>query len=236
MKASAEPIVITCEHGGRRVPPELRAVFRGHAALLRSHAGWDPGALLVARHLARALGAPLHAVTVSRLVVDTNRSRHHPRLFSMLTRPLDGADRARILARYYLPFRGAVESALARRIAAQGSVLHLSVHSFTPELDGERRDADIGILYDPRRRAEARFARRLRAALQQCLPGLRVRCNYPYRGSADGFTTHLRGRHGAGQYAGIELELNQHLVARPAATWRAVRRGLTAALHDAIAT
>jgi hypothetical protein len=41
-----------------------------------------------------------------------------------------------------------------------------------------------------------------------------VRRNYPYRGTADGFTTYLRRQFSARKYLGIELEVNQSLLGR----------------------
>jgi predicted N-formylglutamate amidohydrolase len=213
----------------------LRRAFRGHERTLRSHRGWDPGALVLARSLARALRAPLHAATISRLVVDLNRSPHHPRLFSGITRRCDGAARDAIIARHYRPYRDAVERAIAATVRDGRAVLHLSIHSFTPWLAGRPRRADIGLLYDPARRREAAFARRLRDALRRRLPGLRVRRNYPYRGTDDGLTTWLRHRYGGAAYAGIELELNQALVAGPPAAWADLRRALCAAVRAALA-
>src|SRR5689334_17093692 len=72
-------ILITCEHGGNRIPPKYRALFRNARALLDSHRGYDAGALAMARDLAAALQAPLISSTVSRLLVDLNRSVGHPR-------------------------------------------------------------------------------------------------------------------------------------------------------------
>ena len=77
--ASASP-VITCEHGGNRIPAPYRDLFHTHQALLDSHRGYDPGALIMARALATAFAAPLVTSTVSRLLVDLNRSVGHPRL------------------------------------------------------------------------------------------------------------------------------------------------------------
>ncbi len=37
------PIVITCEHGGNRVPKLYRELFHGQRRLLESHRGYDPG-------------------------------------------------------------------------------------------------------------------------------------------------------------------------------------------------
>ncbi|EMR04461.1 putative N-formylglutamate amidohydrolase [Cesiribacter andamanensis] len=87
-------------------------------------------------------------------------------------------------------------------------VYHLSIHSFTPVLGGEVRDADIGLLFDPDRPLEVALCAHWQALLQTSLPHFRIRNNYPYLGIDDGFTSHLRLLHPQ-QYAGIELELNQ---------------------------
>ncbi|UCE84722.1 MAG: N-formylglutamate amidohydrolase [Deltaproteobacteria bacterium] len=207
-----EPAVVSCEHGGNRVPARWRPLFAGAAELLASHRGWDPGSLVLARRIARALGRPLLAHRVTRLLADANRSRHHPRLFSELTRGLPASEREGILTRCWAPHRARVEAELARRLRRGRRVFHLSVHSFTPVLHGVDRETDLALLYDPARRSEralcARWSRLLRAAA----PDLRVRRNHPYRGVADGLTTTLRRRFGP-RYLGIELEVSQSLAA-----------------------
>lgn len=201
--------MLTCEHAGRRVPPEQRALFAGAARELASHRGWDPGALDVAQRLARASGAKLLAVTTTRLLVDPNRSAHNPRVFSRYTRGLPAPERAALLERHHRPHWQAVRAAVMR---PGPPVLHLAVHSFTPVLRGARRDFEIGLLYDPSRAGEralaVRWQRRLRSE------GLRVRRNAPYRGTADGLPTALRRALPARRYTGFELELNQRVLAR----------------------
>ena len=76
-------------------------------------------------------------------------------------------------------------------------------------LRGETRNADVGILYDPRRPAEKRFAMAWARAIRAAARELRVRRNYPYLGVGDGLTTTLRRRFPAWRYLGIELEVNQ---------------------------
>lgn len=226
-------LVLTCEHGGHRVPAPLRARFRGAAEVLASHRGWDRGALAVARQLARALHAPLHAATISRLVVDLNRSATHPRVFSQWTRDLPPAERERLLAAHHRPHRDAVERDIARRLARGGRVLHVAVHSFTPVLDGEVRRADVGVLFDPARREEGAFYRRWKRAFAEAAPPWRVLANDPYRGTSDGLTTALRRRFPRG-YLGLELELNQRLFAADPRRWRPVGKLVTAALTAAL--
>lgn len=225
--------IITCEHGGRLVPLGLAPLFDQHEELLDSHRGWDPGALELAERLARRLGAPLHATRTSRLVVDLNRSLHAPDLFSELTRQLPPADRDRILAEHYFPYRNAVETAVAAGVDT-ATVLHLSIHSFTPDLDPEARDFDLGILFDPERPGEAAFARRLHATLASRAPELAVRDNEPYLGVADGLTTHLRQRFTAERYLGIELEVDQRLPLGDRDRWREVCGEIVEAVAAAV--
>jgi predicted N-formylglutamate amidohydrolase len=219
----APELVLSCEHGGNRVPPALQGLFRGRARWLASHRGWDPGALAAARALARASGAPLLATTISRLLVDANRSPSNPAVFSEVTRGLAPEQRARLLERYHRPHWARVREAL-RAAGARGlPVLHVAVHSFTPRWRGESRRFEIGLLYDPRRGGERALAGAWQRRLRALDPGLRVRRNAPYRGAADGLTTALRRELPASRYLGIELELAQAALAHPALRRRLLR-------------
>lgn len=205
-------ILVTCEHGGNRVPAAWASRFADAAETLATHRGWDPGALLLARAIARKLRAPLRAATVTRLLVDLNRSPHHPRVFSEWTRALPRVERAGLLARYHAPHRDAVEGDVAEFVRRGRRVLHLGVHSFTPVLDGVVRRADLGLLYDPRRPLEHSLCAAWADELMRALPHLAVRRNQPYRGVSDGLTTWLRQRFPADAYLGIEIEVNQRLL------------------------
>jgi predicted N-formylglutamate amidohydrolase len=207
-------LLVTCEHGGHRVPREAAAMFRGRDALLESHRGWDAGALFLARQLARRTGAPLVATTVTRLLVEPNRSPHNPRVFSALTRPLPASQRRALLERYHRPHWERVERAIRAALERAPLVVHVAVHSFTPLLGRELRDFEVGLLYDPSRAGELAFCRAWAAELSARAPWLRVRRNAPYRGVADGLPTAMRRRVPAARYVGIELEVNQGLLDR----------------------
>lgn len=235
--ALIESLLLTCEHGGNAIPRRWRPLFAGQEALVASHRGWDPGALALARHLSRTLHAPLVASTTSRLLVELNRSPGHPSLFSSITKALPGDERRRILEAHYVPYRTEVERRMREAIrtaGSKGAVLHLSVHTFTPELDGEVRNADVGLLYDPSRKLERDFCARWCESLRDAGPGLRIRMNYPYRGTADGLTTHLRRRFPASRYLGIELEVNQVLAAGSLAARRGIQRAVSDSLRKVL--
>jgi predicted N-formylglutamate amidohydrolase len=229
---SGASLILTCEHAGNRVPRSYESLFEGHEELLNSHRGYDLGAHEVARHLSRTLAAPLFEVTVTRLLVDLNRSAGHPRLFSEVTRHLPAADRERILSRHYWPHRGRVLAAIDRELAAGRTVFHLAVHSFTPVLDGVTRQVDLGLLYDPGRKQELECAIRWASILESKAPGLRVRRNQPYRGVADGLTTAMRRSHPRGRYLGFELELNQSLFVEVDRRARSIARILVESLEE----
>lgn len=231
----ADHLLITCEHGGNRIPARYRPLFAGCEALLQSHRGFDPGARILARELSRALAAPLFVSTTSRLLIDLNRSIGHPALYSEATRDEPATVRRDILKRYYLPYRNRVEAHIAAALAGGSRVVHLSSHSFTPELDGDIRTADIGLLYDPARSGEAELCRRWQARLKAAAPEWNVRRNYPYRGRSDGFTAYLRRRFAADAYLGIELEINHRHVLAGGPQWRSLRRDVIASLRRAMA-
>ena len=187
-----DTFIITCEHGGNRIPAPYRRLFRGQRALLDSHRGYDPGSLVMAKALASACRAPLVASTISRLLIDLNRSIGHPQLFSAVTRAAPAETRAQIVEQYYRPYRVQVERLVRQAVSRGHRVIHISSHSFTAELDGRVRGADVGLLYHPGRRGEAEVCARWKESLAALAPELRVRRNYPYAGKGDGLTSHLR--------------------------------------------
>ncbi len=187
----------------------------------------------MARALAKALRARLVSSTVSRLLVDLNRSIGHPQLFSPWTRGSPATIQARIIDRHYRPYREEVEGLVRQSTSRGRRVIHISSHSFTPALHGKVRRADVGLLYDPARHAEAELCARWKESLGAVDPTLRVRRNYPYAGKGDGLTSYLRTRFPRGAYVGIELEVNQSIVVAAGRRWASVRRGLIDSLRMA---
>jgi predicted N-formylglutamate amidohydrolase len=112
-----------------------------------------------------------------------------------------------MLKHYYQPYRAQAERLVRQAIADDRLVIHLSSHSFTPELDGKVRDSDIGLLYDPARQGD--LCERWKASLKTCVQDLTVRRNYPYAGKGDGLTAWFRRHLPPCAYVGIELEVNQ---------------------------
>ena len=205
-------LLLSCEHGGREVPRSHAHLYRGQNALLATHRGWDLGALEVARTLARATGAPLLYTETTRLLVDANRSAHNRAVYSEFTRDLPLAERRALIERHHRPHWQRVREEIARLGKGGARVVHIAVHSFTPVWRGVPREIDVGLLYDPARRAERAFCDLWRDALRRASPGLRVRRNAPYHGRSDGLGRALRHELPARDYLALEIELCQVLI------------------------
>ena len=221
--------LITCEHGGNEIPPAHAGLFTDAKELLQSHRGYDIGAQELLKNLTDLADKTFYATT-SRLLVELNRSLHHRNLFSEITRNLPQPEQEKILKEHYHPYRERVEELIQDLVMVGHQVLHISVHSFTPVLDGEERQADIGLLYDPKREGERHFCRDWKEAFRELQPDLVVRFNYPYLGVADGFTTYLRRKFTARQYIGIELEVNQKFPMEGGEKWKQLQRTIKQSL------
>jgi predicted N-formylglutamate amidohydrolase len=234
MHSRRDRLVVTCEHAGNVVPERYRPLFAGYEHLLPTHRGWDPGALVLAREMAERFHAPLYFEETTRLLVDLNRSIGNPGLHSEATRHLSLRERREILDVYYHPHRTRIAAAVAEIVAAGDCVVHVCSHSFTPELNGHVRTADVGFLYDPGRPGEVAFSTAWLDALKAADPTLRLRRNYPYIGKSDGVAQALRRVHPADRYVGIELEVNQRYVEAGGPEWPKIRRTLVDTLGVAL--
>ncbi len=225
-------LVLSCEHAGAKIPRDLRYLFSDNKNILKTHQAYDIGAMAIAKDLARLTHAPLHCGTMSRLVVDLNRSQKNKGLFSLFTHQIDQPQRQIIIDKFYLPYRSSVEKNVANSIARRRVVAHISVHSFTPVLKEKERVTDLSVLYDPARTHERVFAATWVRELKKQFPSLRIHRNTPYRGISDGFTRDLRMVHRSNQYVGLELEMNQKIVGSfPSAS---ERRQFSLRIHRAL--
>jgi predicted N-formylglutamate amidohydrolase len=237
--------LITCEHATNRIPREYTSIFHARrivsgpwgrkriGSLLHDHWGYDLGAFATARVLQRALRVPLYAFPYSRLLIEAD-SFGGSSLFSPIMMELPQSERDDLRLRYWVPYVQRIEHFIRTQHAKGRRVVHIASHSFTPVLNGMRRDCDIGILYDPKRRAEARFANQLHSALQQSLPRHRVRKNYPYTGASEGLVTYFRKRFPDHWYIGMEIEVNNRHIRRPTKRGAAIRTALVNAFCASI--
>lgn len=236
--AARSPLVLLCEHASGALPPEHAA--EAHPAdlpWLNTHWGVDLGAGPLTQALSAALGAPALLGVVSRLVCDLNRPEDHPELarreveghalgFNAALGAEPAGHRARV-ERWHRPWHAAADALVgAHRRHAR---LLLSVHSFTPCYLGQRREVEVGVLYDD----HEPDALALHAALQARWPGgaERVRLNEPWSGKAGLIYSPARHAQAHGLPT-LELELRQDLLETP--TQRAAVTAVVVAALGAI--
>lgn len=209
-------VIVSCEHASNAIPEELENLGLPAEALLDHHA-WDPGAEEIATYLAEHLSAPLFLGKWSRVVADLNRPDDLPAVvpessFGLLVPHNRGlAEEARSLRveRYHQPYWRAIMDEIAKRIDSDPNkrLLHLSMHSFTPEYDGVVRAVSLGVMFDPDYPLENALGVPMVHRIREL--GFVSEVNQPYDGRAAALTTSCRNRFDAHRYAGIEIELNQ---------------------------
>ncbi|PKU22179.1 N-formylglutamate amidohydrolase [Telmatospirillum siberiense] len=210
---AACPTLIVCDHASNQVPPRLAGLGLTAAALDR-HIAWDIGAAVVARRLAKRLGASAVLSCVSRLVIDCNRPLGHDTSICEESdgtgvpgnrRLEDGQVRQRATD-YFYPYHGAISTHLGR-IEASGNdaAAVIAVHSFTPEMNGQARPWHVGILWNRDPRLAVPLIEALRAD-----GGLEVGDNQPYSGRTSNYTVDLHG--GSCGRPHVSIEIRQDLL------------------------
>ncbi len=144
--------VIVCDHASNFVPPQIQVGDLGlPPADMNRHIAFDIGANGVSLRLGELLGAPVICSNFSRLVVDPNRGEDDPTLLMRLydgtiipgNRYADEAEQERRLNLCYRPYH----TALAGLISVRAQPILISIHSFTPKLNGRGpRPWHIGVL------------------------------------------------------------------------------------------
>lgn len=212
--------VLVCDHASNRVPRRLGTLGLG-ADQLADHIAWDPGAADIARRLSAHLDSPLLLSSYSRLVIDCNRPLENPQSIAAesggVRVPGNGNltpdDRAARIEDCFRPYHDAIDRLLDRR-SHQPTTL-LSIHTFTPILDGRSRPWQIGIS-SWRDRGLATLIRR---AMGQYLE-LTVGDNEPYPiDEAIDYTVPVHGEGRGLPSVMIEIRQNEVQDATAAARW-----------------
>ena len=193
-------LLLICEHASNIVPAPLSDLGLSEDQLTK-HIAWDIGAAALTRALSARLDATAVLARYSRLVIDCNRA---PTAHDLVPPESDGtiipgnanlnADQHALrLENYHAPYHRCVERLLADRDRSVPYAAMVSVHSFTPRMNGEDRPWHLGLLFDD----DKRLALALHA---ECADeaGYVVGLNQPYAPS-DGvyyaLTRHAAPRH-----------------------------------------
>ncbi|TWU49713.1 N-formylglutamate amidohydrolase [Rubripirellula reticaptiva] len=218
-------LLISCEVGGDSVPAALIRTEGDAQADSKSSKHFETGplpdrllgdqsALYVAKRLATGFDAPLIANRYSPQLIDVGRSLHHRELFPKLTRQWSPDDRQSLIDLIYLPYRDRIRRAIAGGLLRHSYVIHLSIRTFDLRSRGKVRRTDVGLLYDPSNNNEVDLCLDWIDELFDEAEMLKVRRNYPRRGTTDSITKAMRSEFAGTQYLGIELMLNRAWAAR----------------------
>ncbi|MCB1214973.1 MAG: N-formylglutamate amidohydrolase [Deltaproteobacteria bacterium] len=228
-------LLLSSEHGGYQIPKALESFLKIPLSVLKSHRGFDRGALEMALAFSKKLKVPLQFQTYSRLLIDSNRSFDHHHLFSKYSQKLSLPQRQQVFVKYHQSYWEKNRSRIKSLLKKYDFVLHLSVHSFTPELKGIRRKNFIGLLYDPASSGEKNFCLVWKQKLKTEISPQKIRMNFPYLGKSNSLVTSFRKEFGTERYLGIELEMNQALLNKPV-YWNFLKSFLPQSLSQAIET
>jgi predicted N-formylglutamate amidohydrolase len=178
------PILLICDHASQTTPEAMS--FMGlQKSDLDDHIAWDIGAAQVTRKLAEHLGARAVLANYSRLVIDANRQPGDPESIPSVSDGIsipknDGLTEEDEIARantFFWPYHQAISDSLAHLWRLGLPPYLLSIHSFTPTLNGSDRFWDVGVLWN----RDFRLARPLLRILN-AYEGLKVGDNEPYSG------------------------------------------------------
>lgn len=207
------PFLLVGDHAGAAIPAALGDLGLKSADRAR-HIAVDIGVREFGRELARLLDAPFIHQTYSRLVIDCNRDPAHEDVIVIQSDgtsiigngALDDAAKQARIAAIHTPYHAAISAMLDARQAAGTETILLSLHSFTPKLDGFIRPWHVGVLHWLGRTDCA-------MAMLAQLQGDRTICvgdNAPYRMDATDYTAPFHAFPRNLRYA--EIEIRQDLI------------------------
>ncbi len=205
-------VLLVCDHASAFIPRELANLGLDEAELSR-HIAWDIGAADLTRALASRLDAPAVLGGFSRLIIDPNRYLDHESSILKLSdgvavpgnRGLDRAQRERREAGFFRPYHAALSGALAGLLRREPAPAVVSIHSFTPMLQGVRRPWEVGVLWDQDPLLPVSLIQRLSAA------GIVTGDNEPYN-ARDGIGYTLAAHADSQGLAQALIEVRQDLI------------------------
>jgi predicted N-formylglutamate amidohydrolase len=229
--AGYSSLLIACDHADNRIPDHLAGLGLDSEYLER-HIAYDIGAMQVAKRLSVIFDAPLLLATCSRLVIDLNRHLDDP---SSIIEESDGVlipgnlnlnDEMRNdrIENYFNPYHRQYQEMVTGQISKHQRPIILSVHSFTPTMNGRARPWEIGVLWDQ----DEVLAMQLIESLEK-VTGFNIGNNKPY---------HATDPHGYAQVThaherGVEfalLEIRQDLISDCDG-----QEKMSALVHDSVA-
>ena len=204
------PVLLVCDHASNRFPRSLGTMGLDYLDRV-SHVALDIGASAVAEALADNLGATTVLCQYSRLIVDCNRNLIDESAFLNYgdgveipgNHSLQNHEKERRASEIYWPYHNAIKDQIVRLKKYGIKPVVISIHSFTPVINGEDRKWEIGVLWDKDSVTAEIFLTRLVEA------GYLVGDNEPYSGKdPEDFTIDYHAESTGLPHVGIEISQN----------------------------
>jgi predicted N-formylglutamate amidohydrolase len=204
---SVVPLLLVCDHASNRFPQSLGSMGLDYLDRV-SHMTLDIGAGAIAESLADKLGATALLCQYSRLVVDCNRKLSDNSVFLENSegvyipgnQNLQITEKERRVSEIYWPYHNAIEAQICRLRDQYINPIVISIHSFTPVMNGEDREWEMGVLWDKDQITAEFFLNKLMDA------GFFVGNNEPYSGKApEDFTIDYHAEPIGLPHVGIEI-------------------------------
>jgi len=217
--------LIVCDHASNRIPVALGTLGLSKKDR-EKHIAWDPGTENIGRYLSKQLDAPAYFATFSRIVVDVNRGANSPEcmreVYDHIPVPgnmnLSRAQKKQRIDEIFTPYHKNLAAQVQRFLKKKRIPMIISVHSFTPEMDGYRRPWHIGILWNK----EDDIARQLVDNLRRQNPTLIIGENEPYSLKAENLSKNTIGTHAESKglpYVIVEFRQDLVKTKRDALKW-----------------
>jgi len=195
--------LLTCEHYSNAVPFRFAERFLNAIPVLESHRGYDLKAAPLFIRLEPLFDQSFH-YRYSRLLIDPNLPLTDNFLFSPITAHFSRKEKADLIHDYYHPYRSKVES-FVRDYIEQG-VLHISLHTYQPEIGTSTQQTPIGLRFHMESTAEEKVAKQLEREIKRAAPSSKVALQLPYKNTKTRFQSYLRSCFSE-NYIGIEIEV-----------------------------
>jgi predicted N-formylglutamate amidohydrolase len=206
------PFLLLGDHAGREVPRALGDLGVPAEAFER-HIAWDIGVAGLGARLSDRLGAPFIRQRYSRLVIDCNRAPGRadavPEVSDGVTIPANRALSPAALAARRAGVAAPYHDRIAQELDARAGVptVLVSLHSFTPALQGFARPWRFGVLH----MGDSPFSAAMLDGLRRVLGAEFVGDNEPYRMDEVDYTIPHHAQARGLDY--LEIEVRQDLLA-----------------------
>ena len=201
------PVLLVCDHASNRFPRSLGTMGLDYLDRV-SHIALDIGANAVAETLADNLGATAVLCQYSRLIVDCNRELIDDSAFLKYSdgvnvpgnHDLQESEKEKRASEIYWPYHNAIKDQIVRLKKHGIDPIVISIHSFTPVMNGNDREWEIGVLWDKDPLTAEIFLNKLIEA------GYVVGDNKPYSGKdPEDFTIDFHAESAGLPHVGIEI-------------------------------